>query len=454
MGALAEEEVDDEGDRDRPSRRPADRRDDAVRTRDRRAPRQARVPLRGQRGGRLSQPSPPRRRVRSAVDDARAGRAHDGEPQEDARGGRLHVRRSGIGHPLSDRRGRAGRSQSRVGCLSRRPPADHDHGRGLAAGHPRAVQARDQRDRRGRRGRQLMAPVGFVGLGTMGSRMAKRLLASGREVVGYNRTPEKARALVEAGLVLQKSPRAVAEASDAVLSMVTDSTALRAIALGADGVIAGLRPGAVWAEMSTVSPGVTRELGHLVAERGAALIDAPVSGSAVTVDAGQLSFMVGGDPAALEKVRGDLLAIGPTITHVGELGLAVTMKVATNLSLAVQMLAFSEAVALAEKAGIARERAVEVLLKSVIASPMVKYRGPFVLGMPPEALFNVDMCKKDLGLALEMGKALGVPLPSVALADQLMTAARGLDLADYDFAVVFDVIARMSGLRPSVKSPR
>ena len=156
----------------------------------------------------------------------------------------------------------------------------------------------------------------------------------------------------------------------------------------------------------------------------------------------------------LEKVRDDLLAIGPTITHVGALGLAVTMKIATNLGLAVQMLAFSEAVALAEKAGIVRERAVEVLLKSVIASPMVKYRGPFVLGMPAEALFKVDMIQKDLGLALEMGKALGVPLPSVALTDELMNAARGLDLADYDFAVVFDVIARMSGLRPSVKTRR
>jgi len=299
-----------------------------------------------------------------------------------------------------------------------------------------------------------MARLGFVGLGTMGGRMAKRLLAAGREVVGYNRTPEKARALVAAGLVLEKSPRAVAEATDAVFSMVTDSTALRAIALGPDGVIAGLRPGAVWAEMSTVSPDVTRELGREVAARGAALIDAPVSGSPVTLDAGQLSFMVGGDPAALEKVRGDLIAIGPTITHVGELGLAVTMKIATNLGLAVQMLAFSEAVALAEKAGIVRERAVEVLLKSVIASPMVKYRGPFVLGMPAEALFNVDMIQKDLGLALEMGRALGVPLPSVALTDALMTAARGLDLAGYDFAVVFDVIARMSGLRPSVKTPR
>ncbi len=299
-----------------------------------------------------------------------------------------------------------------------------------------------------------MAAVGFVGLGAMGGRMAKRLLDAGHRVVGYNRTAEKARALVAAGLVLEKSPRAVAEGVDAVLSMVTDDKALRAIALGPDGVIAGLRPGAVWAEMSTVSPEVTRELGAAITARGAALIDAPVSGSPITLEAGQLSFMVGGDPAALEKVRPCLLAIGPTITHVGELGLAVTMKIATNLGLAVQMLAFSEAVVLAEKAGIARERAVEVLLKSVIASPMIKYRGPFVLGMPAEALFDVNMAQKDLGLALSMGRALGVPLPSVALVDELLSAARGLDLADYDFAVVFDVIARMSGLRPSLKKPR
>jgi 3-hydroxyisobutyrate dehydrogenase-like beta-hydroxyacid dehydrogenase len=284
--------------------------------------------------------------------------------------------------------------------------------------------------------------------------MAKRLLDAGHRVVGYNRTPEKARALVAAGLALEKSPRAVAESADAVLSMVTDNGALRAIGLGPDGVIAGLRPGAVWAEMSTVSPEVTRELGAAVAARGAGLIDAPVSGSAVTVEAGQLSFMVGGDPAALDKVRAYLLAIGPTITHVGELGLAVTMKIATNLGLAVQMLAFSEAVVLAEKAGIARERAVEVLLKSVIASPMIKYRGPFVLGMPAEALFDVDMIQKDLGLALATGRALGVPLQSVALVNEVLNAAKGLDLADYDFAVVFDVIARMSGLRPSVKTPR
>ncbi len=291
-----------------------------------------------------------------------------------------------------------------------------------------------------------MAPLGFVGLGTMGGRMAGRLLAAGRQVVGYNRTAEKARALVAAGLVLEKSPRAVAEASEAVFSMVTDSVALRAIALGPDGVIAGLRPGAVWAEMSTVSPDVTRELGQAVAARGAALIDAPVSGSPVTLDAGQLSFMVGGDPAALEKVRAHLMAIGPTITHVGKLGLAVTMKIATNLGLAVQMLAFSEAVALAEKAGIVRERAVEVLLKSVIASPMVKYRGPFVLKQPDEAWFDVNMMQKDMLYALEAGRELDVPLPTTAVANEYLTAARALGLEQQDFAAIFDVLAQMAGI--------
>lgn len=161
--------------------------------------------------------------------------------------------------------------------------------------------------------------------------------------------------------------------------------------------------------------------------------------------------MVGGDAAVLERVRPYLLAIGPTITHLGPLGLAVTMKIATNLGLAVQMLAFSEAIVLAEKNGIARERAVETLLKSVVASPMVKYRGPFVLGMPAEAWFDVGMMQKDLRLALELGRAAGVALPSTALSHELLSAARGLGLEQYDFAVVFDVLARMSGLAPSRK---
>ena len=294
--------------------------------------------------------------------------------------------------------------------------------------------------------------LGFVGLGAMGGRMAQRLLAAGHAVVGYNRTRARAQWLVDTGMRPAPSPRAVAEAADVVFSMVTDTEALHAVARGADGIVAGLRPGAVYVEMSTVSPAATRTLGAEVAARGAQMLDAPVSGSVATLEAGQLSFMVGGDPAVLERVRPYLLAIGPTITHVGSLGLAATMKIATNLGLAVQMLAFSEAVLLAEKAGIARERAVEALLRSVVASPMVKYRGPFVLGMPEEAWFDVGLMQKDLRLALELGRAVGVVLPSTALAHEFVTAARGLGLADYDLAVVFDVLAELSGLQPSQKS--
>jgi 3-hydroxyisobutyrate dehydrogenase-like beta-hydroxyacid dehydrogenase len=297
-----------------------------------------------------------------------------------------------------------------------------------------------------------MARLGFVGLGAMGSRLSRRLLAAGHEVTGWNRTADKARDLVAAGMTLAKSPRAAGEGAEAVFVMVTDDAALRAVALGPDGLVAGLGTGAVVVEMSTVSPVVVRELAAPVAARGATLIEAPVSGSTITVEQGTASFMVGGDPAAAERVRPFLLAMGTAVTHVGELGLAKTMKVATNLGLAVQMLAFSEAVLLAEKAGITRERAVEALLKSVIASPMVKYRGPFVLGqMSTEAWFKVAMIQKDLQLALDQGRASGVPLPLTSVVQEWMTAARGLGLGDYDFAIVFDVLARLAGAAPSIK---
>ena len=290
-----------------------------------------------------------------------------------------------------------------------------------------------------------MPSIAFVGLGAMGSAMAQRLLAAGHAVTGYNRTRAKAEALAPRGLVVADSARAAVTGAEVVLSMVTDSDALRDVALRDDGVLAGLPRGAVWAEMSTVSPAVTRMLGERVQAKGATLLDAPVSGSTVTIAQGQLSFIVGGDPAALDRIRPVLLAIGPTITHVGALGLAVTMKIAVNLSIGVQMLAFSESVLLAEKSGIPREKAVEALLKGVTASPMLKYRGPFVLDMPAEALFNVKLMQKDLLLALEQGRAVGVPLPSTGLVHELLTGARGLGLAEKDFAALFDVLAKLSG---------
>ena len=298
-----------------------------------------------------------------------------------------------------------------------------------------------------------MATLGFVGLGAMGSRLARRLLEAGFAVVGYNRTAAKAQPLVDAGMRLGRSPREVAEASDVVFSMVTDNDALRAVALGPDGIVAGLRRDAVFVEMSTVSPAVTREIGDAVAAHGAAMLDAPISGSTITVEAGTASIAAGGEAAALERARPYLLAMAPGgITHVGPLGLAKTMKIATNLGLAVQMLAFCEAVLLAEKSGIPRELAVEALMKSVIASPMVKYRGPFVLGkMPADAWFPVPMIQKDMQLALDHGHTVGVPLPLTALTQEWLSMARGSGLGDYDFAILFDVLASLAAAKPSIK---
>ncbi len=291
-----------------------------------------------------------------------------------------------------------------------------------------------------------MTNLGYIGLGVMGGRMAKRLLDAGHTVTGYNRTKAKAQWLLDAGMQWGETPRAVVEASDVIFSMVTNTKAVLAVTGGAEGVIAGLGPGKIYVDMSTVSPATSRELAAQVAVKGAHMLDAPVSGSVETLESGKLSIMVGGDQAVFERVKPILLDIGPKANYVGGNGLAVAMKIATNLSLAVQMLAFSEGVLLAEKSGIKRETAVEVLLNSVIASPMVKYRGPFVLGMPDEAWFNVNMMQKDLNLAQELGQQLDVPLPTTAATNEMLTAARGMGMAEEDFAIIFEVLARMSGL--------
>ena len=243
-----------------------------------------------------------------------------------------------------------------------------------------------------------------------------------------------------------ETPRAVAESADFCFSMVTNTEALHSINNGPDGLLAGLGIGKIYVDMSTVSPSFSQKLAQQAANRGAAMLDAPVSGSVITLEEGKLSIMVGGDPAAFEKVKPILLDIGPKVTHVGKNGLAVTMKIATNLSLAVQMLAFSEGVLIAEKSGIQRAIAVEVLLNSVIASPMVKYRGPFVLEMPEEAWFNVNMMQKDMNLALELGRQLDIPLPTTAATNEFLSAARGLGLEEQDFAVLFRVLAHLSGV--------
>jgi 3-hydroxyisobutyrate dehydrogenase-like beta-hydroxyacid dehydrogenase len=291
-----------------------------------------------------------------------------------------------------------------------------------------------------------MANVGFVGLGVMGGGIARRLLDAGHELVGWNRTKEKATRLIEAGMGWCDTPREAAERSDVVFSMVTNVAALQAVTDGPDGLLAGLGPGKVYVDMSTVSPSASRELAKRVRETGAEMLDAPVSGSVATLEQGKLSVMVGGGVTTFERVMPILRDVGPTVTRVGDNGQAVLMKIAHNLSLAVQMLAFSEGVLLAEKGGIERATAVDVLTSSAIASPMVKYRGPFVLKQPDEAWFDVNMMQKDMLYALEAGRELDVPLPTTAVANEYLTAARALGLEKQDFAAMFDVLAQMAGI--------
>ena len=291
-----------------------------------------------------------------------------------------------------------------------------------------------------------MANLGYVGLGVMGGRMADRLLGKGHTVTGTNRTKSKAQWLLDKGMKWADTPRGVAEAADIVFVMVTDSTALESIAGGPDGLVAGLGPGKIVIDMSTVSPATSVALAAKVREKGADMVDSPVSGSVSTLEQGKLTMMVGGRADTFAKIHPLLLDIGPKATHVGDNGLAVSMKIATNLSLAVQMLAFSEAVLLAEKSGIARKTAVEVLTNSVMASPMVQYRGPMVLGLPEEAWFDMKMMQKDVTLALEMGRRLAVPLPTTATANEFLTAARANGLEKKDFAAVFHLLAKLSGV--------
>jgi 3-hydroxyisobutyrate dehydrogenase-like beta-hydroxyacid dehydrogenase len=295
-----------------------------------------------------------------------------------------------------------------------------------------------------------MAELGFVGLGVMGSAITRRLLDAGHTVTVWNRTRDKAEPLLAAGAQWAETPRDVAGRSEIVFTMVTNTAAVQAVTEGKDGILAGLASGRLYVDMSTASPANTRALAEQVAAVGAEMLDAPVSGTSITVEQGKASLMVGGDVDAFERAKPVLEAIAPRVYHMGPNGSAVTMKIAINLSLAVQMLAFSEGVLLAEKTGISRERAVEAMLGSVIASPMVAYRGPLVLGHPDEVWFDCHMMQKDMNLALELGRELGVPLPTTATTNEFLTAANAMGIGEKDFAVLFDVLASMSGVQTEV----
>jgi 3-hydroxyisobutyrate dehydrogenase-like beta-hydroxyacid dehydrogenase len=292
-------------------------------------------------------------------------------------------------------------------------------------------------------------PIGWIGLGTMGGRIVARLLGQGESVVGWNRTRSKADWLEPLGLEVVPTPRAVAEQASIVFSMLTDAKAVQEVVRGDEGLLAGMGEGSILVEMSTIDPDASRALAREVQSAGGRMLDCPVSGGVGAVAGGDLSLMVGGDETTVEAVRPTLDVIGKRVSHVGDNGQALVMKIAINLSLAVQMTAYSEGVLLAEKSGIPREKAVEALLNSAVASPMLRHRGPAVLAgqLPDPAWFNCRMMQKDLLLALELARECEVTLPTTALANQLMTAGRAMGVGEEDFSVVFHVLARLSGLR-------
>src|SRR6266568_2329253 len=279
------------------------------------------------------------------------------------------------------------------------------------------------------------AKVGFVGLGHMGGNMAARFLAAGYTVYGESRDRGEADDLVHHGLEWRDTPREVAEAADVLITSVPNDDVLESVASGSDGILAGLTESKIWIDVSTVSPRASRQVAKRVQDQGAAMLDAPVSGSVPQVQAGTLTIMVGGDEQAYARVEPFLRELGSP-THIGTNGQGLVLKLAINISLAVQMLAFSEGLLLAERAGIDPKLAVDVLTQSAIGSPMLKARADLVLDLPEEAWFDVGLMQKDVALALDTGRELRVPLPSAGAADKLLTVAREYGYERRDIAAM------------------
>jgi 3-hydroxyisobutyrate dehydrogenase-like beta-hydroxyacid dehydrogenase len=288
-----------------------------------------------------------------------------------------------------------------------------------------------------------MTTLGFVGLGHMGGNMAARFLAAGHAVYGESRDRQDAQDLVDKGLGWRDTPRQVAEAADVIFTSVPDDDVLESVASGPDGILAGLTEGKVWIDMSTVSPKTSREVAERVRGLGAAMLDAPVSGSVPQVQTGTLTIMVGGDEQAYARVEPILRELG-TPTHIGENGQGLVLKLAINISLAAQMLAFAEGLVLADRAGIDPKLAIDVMTASPIGSPMLKARADLVLDPPNEAWFDVSLMQKDVALALDTGRELHVPMPSAATADQLLTLARAHGYERRDIAALFEVLGHLA----------
>lgn len=287
-----------------------------------------------------------------------------------------------------------------------------------------------------------METIGFIGLGHMGGNMAARYLDAGYTVHGEAQSREGAEWLIDKGLGWVDTAREVAAAADVVLTSLPSDDVVRSVAEGSEGILAGLDAGKIWVDVSTLSPRASRELAAQVRGTGAEMLDAPVSGSVPQVKSGTLTIMVGGDAKAYARVEPILRVLG-TPTRVGENGHGLVLKLAVNISLAVQMLAFSEGLLLARRDGIDPHLAARVMTDSAIGSPMLKARVPLVLDRHDETWFDVGLMHKDIRLALATARDLDVPVRSASVADEILERATELGYEDRDIAAIYEVLGRV-----------
>jgi len=288
--------------------------------------------------------------------------------------------------------------------------------------------------------------VGFIGLGIMGRPMAKNLMEAGYELVLQNRSPEKAEGLAEEGnATAARSPREVAEACDLVITMLPDSPDVEAVVAGEGGVLEGIRDSALLVDMSTISPVVTEELAAKVREKGASMLDAPVSGGDVGAIEGALSIMVGGSKEDFERARPLFDVMGKVATHVGPIGAGQVVKACNQIVVALTIEAVSEALVLGSKGGVAPEKILDVLGEGLAGNKVMEVKREKMLEHSFDPGFRIELHHKDLGIALAAGREYGVTLPVTAIVDQMLETLKMRGKGDRDHSAILTLIEESSG---------
>jgi 2-hydroxy-3-oxopropionate reductase len=288
--------------------------------------------------------------------------------------------------------------------------------------------------------------IGFIGLGIMGRPMARNLLKAGYPLVVHSRSRGPVDEIARAGAKASGSPRDVAAQSDVLITMLPNSPDVELVALGRDGIIEGARPGLLFVDMSTISPIVSKKVGEALAAKSVKMLDAPVSGGEKGAIDGALSIMVGGDKAVFDAVLPIFQAMGKTITHLGPLGFGGFTKLANQIIVAVNLTALAEALTLARKAGLDRDLTLTALAGGLAGSKCLDQKKPNYLADTYNPGFKIDLHFKDLGLIMESARALGVPLPTTAVVQELFSALRVKGRGGFDHSGVITLLEDIAGL--------